>query len=85
MADDIDIYAGSRMRRRRLQLGLTQLALSQKLGIRFQQIHKYECAANRMSATRLFEIAKALDVPTDYFFDGFEERRHAAPAEMAGA
>src|SRR3954466_7732510 len=76
--DEIDIHLGRRLRRRRRLLGLTQQQLAHACGVRFQQIQKYECAANRMSAGRLYQIAKVLDVPVSYFFEGFE-----APAETS--
>jgi transcriptional regulator with XRE-family HTH domain len=70
MANDIDLYVGKRLRRRRRLLGLTQQQLAESVGIRFQQIQKYECGANRISASRLFELSEALHVPVQYFYDG---------------
>jgi transcriptional regulator with XRE-family HTH domain len=70
MGDEIDFHLGKRMRRRRRLLGLTQQQLAQACGVRFQQIQKYECGANRVSAARLWRIAGALEVPVDYFFEG---------------
>ena len=70
MSDEIDIHLGRRLRRRRRLLGLTQEQLAGACGVRFQQIQKYECAANRMSAARLFRIAEVLDAPVSYFYDG---------------
>ncbi len=70
MANDIDLYVGKRLRRRRRLLGLTQQQLAEAVGIRFQQIQKYECGANRISASRLFELSEALHVPVQYFYDG---------------
>ena len=61
MTNDIDLHVGKRLRRRRRLLGLTQQQLAESVGIRFQQIQKYECGANRVSASRLFELAEALD------------------------
>jgi transcriptional regulator with XRE-family HTH domain len=75
MADDIDVHLGRRLRRRRRLLGLTQQELAQACGVRFQQIQKYECAANRMSAARLWQLAEALEVPVAYFFEGLKEAR----------
>ncbi|HEV2364094.1 MAG TPA: helix-turn-helix transcriptional regulator [Caulobacteraceae bacterium] len=75
MADkgnEIDSHLGRRLRRRRRMLGLTQQQIADACGVRFQQIQKYECGANRISATRLWQIAKVLDVAVDYFFEGFE-------------
>lgn len=80
MANHLDLYAGKRLRRRRRLLGLTQQQLAEILGIRFQQIQKYECGANRMTAGRLFELSVALNVPTDYFFEGLKRALPVAPA-----
>ena len=61
MATDIDLHLGRRLRRRRRLLGLTQQQLATQVGIRFQQIQKYECGANRISAARLWQLAEALE------------------------
>jgi len=74
MTNEIDDYVGKRLRRRRRLLGLTQQSLGEMVGIRFQQIQKYECGANRVSAARLFELAEALGVPVQYFYEGLSER-----------
>ena len=73
MATDIDLHLGRRLRRRRRLLGLTQQQLAMQVGIRFQQIQKYECGANRISAARLWELAEALETPVNYFYDGLAE------------
>ncbi|PHR59803.1 MAG: transcriptional regulator [Robiginitomaculum sp.] len=73
MTNDIDLYVGNRLRRRRRLLGLTQQALAEQVGIRFQQIQKYECGANRVSASRLFELSEALSVPVQHFYEGLSE------------
>ena len=81
MAADIDLHLGRRLRRRRRLLGLTQQQLALQVGIRFQQIQKYECGANRISAARLWELAEALETPVSYFYDGLAEaleRKEAA-------
>jgi len=78
MTNDIDLHVGKRLRRRRRLLGLTQQQLAESVGIRFQQIQKYECGANRVSASRLFELAEALDVPVQYFYEGLSQRDEAA-------
>jgi len=70
MTNDIDLHVGKRLRRRRRLLGLTQQTLAEQVGIRFQQIQKYECGANRVSAARLFELSEALSVPIQYFYEG---------------
>lgn len=73
MTNDIDLHVGKRLRRRRRLLGLTQQSLAEQVGIRFQQIQKYECGANRVSASRLFELSEALSVPVQYFYEGLSE------------
>ncbi|WP_295694817.1 helix-turn-helix domain-containing protein [uncultured Maricaulis sp.] len=74
MTNDIDLHVGKRLRRRRRLLGLTQQQLAESVGIRFQQIQKYECGANRVSASRLFELAESLDLPVQYFYEGLSKR-----------
>ena len=71
--DPIDVAVGARMRMRRKTLGLTQTALAEALGITFQQVQKYERGANRVSASKLYEIAQTLQVPVTYFFDGLAD------------
>jgi len=72
MTDTTDLHVGKRLRRRRRLLGLTQQELASQVGVRFQQIQKYECGANRMTSSRLYDLAKALNVAVQYFFDGIE-------------
>ena len=82
MNDEIDVHLGRRLRRRRRLLGLTQQQLAGACGVRFQQIQKYECAANRMSAARLWQLAEVLQVPVSYFYEGLvETQSEARPAE----
>ena len=66
----IDIHVGRRIRQRRRLLGMTQERLAKAVNIRFQQIQKYESGANRVSASRLWSLAKALDVSVSFFFEG---------------
>ena len=78
MNDDVDVLVGRQLRRRRRLLGLTQQQLGDAVGVRFQQIQKYECAANRLGVAMLWKLACALDVELDYFFSGAQrhgERR----------
>ena len=87
MKHHVDVHVGQRIRRRRWMLGMTQQQLGDAVGIKFQQIQKYETGMNRVSASRLYDIAGALDVPVSFFFegvgqDGFEE---AAAEGMAAA
>ena len=73
MTHPVDAYVGKRIRHRRWLIGMTQQQLAEKVGIKFQQIQKYETGANRVSASRLWDIAEALDVPVAFFFDGLAE------------
>ncbi|SIO53709.1 Helix-turn-helix [Rhodovulum sp. ES.010] len=72
MAHVVDAHVGRRIRQRRWMLGMTQQELAEKVDIKFQQIQKYETGANRVSASRLWLIAQALDVAVSFFFDGLE-------------
>ena len=83
MATDIDLHLGKRLRRRRRLLGLTQQQLADSVGIRFQQIQKYECGANRISAARLWQLSEALQSPISYFYDGLASD-HDSPEEKGG-
>jgi len=74
MADETDLYVSRRLRRRRRLLGMTQQDLAVQVGVRFQQIQKYECGANRMTSSRLYDLARAMNVPVQYFFDGLDEQ-----------
>ena len=73
MAHPVDVHVGKRVRHRRWLIGMTQQQLAEKVGIKFQQIQKYETGANRVSASRLWDIAEALDVPVSFFFEGLSE------------
>lgn len=81
--DEIDLHLGRKLRRRRKLLGLTQQELAGACGVRFQQIQKYECAANRMSAARLWQLAEVLEAPVSYFYEGLSEAQRQAH-EAAG-
>lgn len=69
-ANSVDRRLGQRLRARRLETGLSQEKLAELLGLTFQQVQKYEKGVNRMAASRLLEIANALDVPISFFYDG---------------
>src|SRR5580658_485471 len=69
---DIDCHVGARIRERRIMLGLTQQQIADLIGVTYQQAHKYERGINRISAGRLFEIARVLSVPISYLFEGVE-------------
>jgi transcriptional regulator with XRE-family HTH domain len=82
----IDVHVGSRLRLRRTLLGLSQEALGEALGLTFQQIQKYERGANRIGASRLFDLARALEVPVEYFYDDMPpDVMAASPRHMACA
>jgi transcriptional regulator with XRE-family HTH domain len=65
----VDVHVGDRMRQRRCLLGMSQTKFGDGVGLTFQQIQKYERGSNRVSASRLFEFAKVLNVPVAFFFD----------------
>jgi transcriptional regulator with XRE-family HTH domain len=65
----IDIRVGARLRLRRNMIGLSQEKLGEAIGLTFQQIQKYERGANRIGASRLYELSRVLDVPVSFFFD----------------
>ncbi|MGE4278642.1 MAG: helix-turn-helix domain-containing protein [Magnetospirillum sp.] len=67
--DPVDTHVGGRLRLRRTLMGLSQTELARSVGLTFQQVQKYESGANRISASRLYHIAEALDVPVSFFFD----------------
>lgn len=69
----IDIHVGKRLRLRRLLLGLSQDRLGQMIGLTFQQIQKYENGTNRISASRLWDIAVLLEVPISFFFEDMDQ------------
>jgi len=73
----VDVHVGGRIRLRRTLLGFSQDKLAQGLGLTFQQIQKYERGANRVGASRLYQLSRVLDVPVSYFFEDM-------PAAAAG-
>jgi len=68
----IDVHVGSRLRLRRTLLGMSQEKLGDAIDLTFQQVQKYERGANRIGASRLYELARVLDVPVSYFFEELE-------------
>ncbi len=84
----IDRHVGSRLRMRRVMLGMTQEKLGEALGLTFQQVQKYEKGTNRIGASRLQQISRILDVPPAFFFEGapsFEAIANPEPAHMGVA
>jgi transcriptional regulator with XRE-family HTH domain len=69
---DVDRFVGGRIRERRVMLGLSQQQMANLIGVTYQQAHKYERGINRISAGRLYEIARVLRVPVSYFYEGLD-------------
>src|SRR6476620_12335762 len=65
----VDVHVGSRVRLRRTLLGMSQERLGEAIGLTFQQVQKYERGANRVGASRLFDLSRVLDVPVSFFFE----------------
>ncbi|MDG1935576.1 MAG: helix-turn-helix transcriptional regulator [Paracoccaceae bacterium] len=90
MAHLVDLHVGKRIRHRRWLVGITQQQLAEKVGIKFQQIQKYETGANRVSASRLWDISETLNVSISFFFEGIEKSKEtsqtgdAVPADLMG-
>ena len=80
MKHPVDVHVGKRVRHRRWMVGMTQQQLAEKVGIKFQQIQKYETGMNRVSASRLWDIAEALGVPVSFFFEGLSTQELGAEA-----
>ena len=83
--DPVDVHVGTRVRERRTMLGLSQEKLARAFGVSFQQVQKYERGANRISASRLFQLSTILDVPITYFFEGLAGEDADAPVDEAAA
>jgi transcriptional regulator with XRE-family HTH domain len=72
MPDPVDVHVGMQIQIKRKSLGLSQTKLGDAIGLTFQQVQKYEKGANRIGASRLFEISQVLSVPISYFFRGYD-------------
>lgn len=70
MKHPVDVHVGKRIRHRRWMVGMTQQQLADSVGIKFQQIQKYETGMNRVSASRLWDVARTLGVSISFFFEG---------------
>jgi transcriptional regulator with XRE-family HTH domain len=81
MKHPVDIHVGKRIRHRRWMIGMTQQQLADKVGIKFQQIQKYETGMNRVSASRLWDIAETLGVEISFFFEGLSDEPAAKPVQ----
>ena len=86
MKHPVDVHVGKRIRHRRWMNGTTQQQLAEQVGIKFQQIQKYETGMNRVSASRLWDIATVLNVPVSFFFEGLdaEAQTDAGKTDMPG-
>lgn len=81
----VDLHVGRRLRKRRTLLGLSQENLAKALGVTFQQIQKYEKGANRLGASRLFDLARILNVGVEHFFEEMDADVAAnSPAQING-
>jgi transcriptional regulator with XRE-family HTH domain len=69
----IDVHVGGRVRLRRQLLGMSQTTLGEAIGVTFQQVQKYERGSNRIGASRLYDLARVLDVPVGFFFDDMSD------------
>jgi len=79
----VDVHVGSRVRLRRMLVGLSQEKLGDSMGLTFQQIQKYEKGVNRIGASRLFKLSQVLDVPVQFFFDGMPASEDSSVAGVA--
>lgn len=84
-ANPIDVQVGNRVRIRRMLIGISQERLGDLLGLTFQQVQKYEKGVNRIGAGRLFEVARILNVPVDFFYEGVATNPAAVNGTEAAA
>ncbi len=80
----VDVHVGARLRVRRTLLGMSQTTLGEAIGLPFQQVQKYERGMNRISASRLFDLSRLLDVPIQYFFDDMPTAVAASSPTLGG-
>ena len=91
-ATAVDAHVGTRVRMRRTLLGMSQTILGDALGLTFQQVQKYEKGANRIGASRLYDLSKILDVPISYFYEDMPDElgeskptaKRASPKDSQG-
>ena len=84
MKHPVDVHVGKRIRHRRWMVGMTQQQLAERVGIKFQQIQKYETGMNRVSASRLWDISDVLSVPVSFFFEGLGDEAAPSDATLPG-
>jgi len=81
----VDVYVGKRVRLRRTWLGMSQEKLGELIGLTFQQVQKYERGANRIGASRLWDLSRALDCPMSFFFEDMDEATaRSSPRNLGG-
>ena len=74
----VDVHIGKRLRLRRMLIGLSQEDVATAVGVAFQQVQKYECAINRISTSRLWELSAVLQCPVSFFYEGMDEQTTGA-------
>ncbi len=84
-ANPVDLHVGARVRLRRKMNGVSQEQLAHSLGLTFQQVQKYERGANRISASKLYAMAMALQVPVSFFFEGLADPELGEPQDASHA
>ena len=85
MTHPVDTHVGKRVRHRRWMVAMTQQQLADKVGIKFQQIQKYETGMNRISASRLWDISEALGVSVSFFFEGLGDSATETDESLAAS
>lgn len=80
---EVDVFVGRKIRTRRVQLGISQTELANAIGVRFQQVQKYETGVNRVSASRLWMISETLRTPIEFFFEGISADGNAPARDEA--
>ncbi len=81
--DSVDVHVGNRLRLRRTLLGVSQEKLASAIGLTFQQIQKYEKGLNRISAGKLYQLSKVLDISVQYFYDNITQASNNSKAGLA--
>ena len=80
----VDVHVGRRLKMRRMMIGMSQEKLGNELGLTFQQIQKYEKGVNRVGASRLYDVARALGVSVQYFFEDLPETGPSRSFDLSG-
>ena len=84
LPNPVDVHVGARVRLRRTLMGMSQEKLGEAIGLTFQQVQKYERGANRIGASRLYDLSRVLDVPVSFFYDDMSDAvREQSPLVIA--